>query len=83
VPVIEYELWDMESANRLAAFPTRQEALDLVDEMFRHDGPEAVASLALGEIFQTPSGDVELRPIADGRALLDQVTAAARQPRAS
>lgn len=78
MPVIEYELWDMESANRLAAFPTRQEALDLVDEMLRHDGPEAVASLALGELYQKPSGDIELRPIVQGRALLAHITAAAR-----
>ena len=79
MPVVEYELWDMESANRLGAFPTRQEAFDLVEEMFRKDGAEAVASLALGELREGASGDVELRPIAQGRALLAHVTAASRE----
>lgn len=81
MPVIEYELWDMESANRLAAFPTRQEALELVDEMFRQDGPESVASLALGELYQSTSGDIELRPIAQGGALLAQIGAATHAAR--
>jgi hypothetical protein len=72
---LEYELWDMESANRLGAFATRREALSLVDEMLRCDGPEAVATLALGAVCRTALGDVELRPIMDGSELIAELSA--------
>jgi hypothetical protein len=78
--VVEYELWDMESGNRLGAFATREEALMLVREMLEHDGPSAVESLGLGSLHQTADGDDELHPELDGPALLAllEATAATR-----
>ena len=76
--VIDYELWDMESANRLGAFTSLDDALALVSEMLRCDGPEAIVSLGLGAIHRSATGDVELHPMMDGRELLATLSAKTR-----
>ena len=67
---LQYELWDMDTANRIAVFPSRPAAMDLVCQILRESGPEAVQSLGLGIVQSDASGADDLEPILDGDELL-------------
>ena len=44
---ISYELWDIESANLLAAYPTEEAALAFVRQVIAADGPAMVVTWEL------------------------------------
>jgi hypothetical protein len=72
---LQYELWDMDTANRLAVFASRQAAMDLVRQILRESGDEAVQSLGLGLVQPDADGVDDLEPLLDG----DELLAEARQ----
>jgi hypothetical protein len=72
--ILRYELWDMESANQIAAFDQKNEAIAVVADYLRLNGVDAVSQLVLGAIVRDASGDVSMIPVLDG----DDVVAIAR-----
>ena len=68
-----YELWDMETANRIAVFESRQAAIELVRQILRESGVDAVRSLGLGVLQPDATGIVDLEPVLDGEELLAEV----------
>jgi hypothetical protein len=73
---LQYELWDMETANRVAVFDSRQDAIGLVRQILRESGVEAVRSLGLGVLQKDRAGKVDLEPLLDG----DELVAEALRP---
>jgi hypothetical protein len=71
--VLRYELWDMESANRIGVFDSKREALNVVQEIFEDYGRSAVQSLGLGAIICDESGNVDLEPAIDGEGLVSLI----------
>ena len=69
---LEYELWDMESANRLGVFGSKREAIKIVQEIYEDYGRGAVESLALGMIRYDEDG-VDRGPVIDGDGLLSLI----------
>jgi hypothetical protein len=83
MPVLRYELWDMESANRIGVFGTKREAFTMVREIYEDYGRSAVEALGLGAIVRDESGTVDLEPAMFGEELLSQIegsAAAADEP---
>jgi len=72
---LQYELWGMETANRIAVFASKQAAMDLVRQILRASGSEAVQSLGLGIVQPGASDADDLEPLMDG----DELLAKARQ----
>jgi hypothetical protein len=72
--ILRYELWDMESANQIASFDEKNEAITLVTDYLRLNGVDAVSQLVLGAIIRDASGAVSMIPVLDG----DDVVAIAR-----
>ena len=72
--ILRYELWDMESANQIAAFEAKEEAIAVVTDYLRLNGVAAVSQLVLGAIYRDGSGAVSMIPVLDG----DDVVAIAR-----
>lgn len=70
---LHYELWDMETANRIAVFESRNDAIGLVRQILHESGVEAVRSLGLGVVQADATGDVDLRPLLDGDELAAEV----------
>lgn len=64
--ILRYELWDMESANQIAAFDEKEEAISVVTDYLRLNGVEAVSQLVLGAIYRDGSGAVTMIPVLDG-----------------
>jgi hypothetical protein len=64
--ILRYELWDMESANQIAAFEVKDEAIAVVTDYLRLNGVAAVSQLVLGAIYQDGSGTVSMIPVLDG-----------------
>lgn len=63
-----YELWDYESRNLLADFPTKAEALAMVRDAVRRHGRAYVAAWALG---RTDDAGLD-EPLLEGPALADE-----------
>lgn len=76
-----YELWDTETRNLLAWFPTEDEALGAVRTIIEAQGVAAVEPLFLGTADDEGEGDV----LARGHDLVRraQDTAVMREPRAA
>jgi hypothetical protein len=68
--ILRYELWDMESANQIAVFESKDEALETVAEYLRLNGADAVTSLVVGAIYRDGSGSVSMIPVLDGHDFL-------------
>jgi hypothetical protein len=67
---IQYELWDMATANRIAVVDSRQEAIVLVRQILDASGVEAVRSLGLGVVQPDGAGNADLQPLLDGDELV-------------
>jgi hypothetical protein len=65
--ILRYELWDMESANQIAAFESKDEAFEVVAEYLRLNGVDSIASLVVGAICRDGAGAVSMIPVLDGR----------------
>ena len=68
--ILRYEIWDMESANQIASFESKDEALEVVADYLRLNGADAVASLVLGAIYRDGAGSVSMIPLLDGNDFL-------------
>jgi hypothetical protein len=68
--ILRYEIWDMESANQIASFDTKDEAVDVVAEYLRQNGAESVVSLVVGAIYRDGTGAVAMIPVLDGNDFL-------------
>ena len=75
--ILRYELWDMESANQIAAFTEKDEAIAVVTDYLRRNGVAATAQLALGAIFEDAAGGTSLIPVLDGDDVIAIVRAGA------
>jgi len=64
--ILRYELWDMESANQIAAFDEKEEAIAVVTDYLRLKGVAAVSQLVLGAIYRDGAGTVSMIPVLDG-----------------
>jgi len=64
--ILRYELWDMESANQIATFDAKDEAIAVVTDNLRLNGVAAVSQLVLGAIYRDDSGAVSMIPVLDG-----------------
>jgi hypothetical protein len=64
--ILRYELWDMESANQIATFDAKDEAIAVVTDYLRLNGVEAVSQLVLGAIYRDGAGAVSMIPVLDG-----------------
>jgi hypothetical protein len=64
--ILRYELWDMESANQIATFEAKDEAIGVVTDYLRLNGVAAVSQLVLGVIIRDSSGAVSMIPVLDG-----------------
>jgi len=64
--IVRYELWDMESANQIATFDAKEEAIAVVADYLRLNGIDAVSQLVLGATFRDGSGAVSMIPVLDG-----------------
>ena len=72
--ILGYELWDMESANQIAAFEAKDEAIAVVTDYLKLNGVAATSQLVLGAIYRDASGTVSMIPVLDG----DEVVAIVR-----
>ena len=72
--ILRYELWDMETANQIATFDGKEEAIAVVTDYLRLNGVASVSQLVLGAIYRDGSGAVSMIPVLDG----DDVVAIAR-----
>jgi len=72
--ILGYELWDTQSANQIAAFEAKDEAITVVTDYLRLNGVAAVSQLVLGAIYRDASGAVSMIPVLDG----DDVVAIAK-----
>ena len=63
---MRYELWDTKSANQIAAFEAKKEAIAVVTDYLRLNGVDAVSQLVLGAIYRDASGAVSMIPVLDG-----------------
>ncbi len=63
-----YELWDYESRNLLADFPSKAEALAMVRDVVRQHGRAYVTAWALG---RTDDAGLD-EPLLEGLALADE-----------
>ncbi len=68
--ILRYELWDLDSGNRVAVFDSQVEALTLMRDIYDLDGPEAVGAFGLSAIQEDRAGGAELVPILDSDQLL-------------
>lgn len=68
--ILRYELWDMESANQIAAFESKDEAVEVVAEYLRLNGVDSVTSLVVGAIYRDGAGAVSMIPVLDGNDFL-------------
>lgn len=64
--ILRYELWDMESANQIAAFEAKEDAIAVVTDYLRLNGVASVSQLVLGAIYRDSSGSVSMIPVLDG-----------------
>jgi hypothetical protein len=64
--ILRYELWDMESANQIAVFEAKDEAIAVVTDYLRLNGVDAVSQLVLGAIYRDAVGAVSMIPVLDG-----------------
>jgi hypothetical protein len=64
--ILRYELWDMESANQIASFDGKEEAIAVVTDYLRLNGVAAVSQLVLGAIYRDDAGAVSMIPVLDG-----------------
>ena len=80
--ILTYELWDLDSGNRVAVFDSEAEALTLVREIYARQGPEAVSAFGLGAIREDQDGNAELVPVLDSGQLLAHVIEASATPSA-
>ncbi len=66
-----YDLWDVESGNRIKSFGSEPEALELVRKLLELNGPDYLDDLALGAVpAQGEDEAVELPPVLEGPSLL-------------
>jgi hypothetical protein len=63
---ITYEIWDMESANQIAAFQSEAEAEAFLSGMLRVNGAAAVMALSLAAVEVDDTGVVDQRLILEG-----------------
>ena len=75
--ILRYELWDMESANQIAVFEAKEEAIAVVTDYLRLNGVDAVSQLVLGAIYRDGSGAVNMIPVLDGDDVVAIVKAGA------
>ena len=68
--ILRYEIWDMESANQIASFESKDEALEVVAEYLRLNGADSVVSLVVGAIYRDEAGSVSMIPVLDGNDFL-------------
>lgn len=72
-----YELWDVESGNRIERFASEIEALSAVRELLALNGADYLHALALGAAHaKGGAGTAALTPVLDGEALLTRDNAA-------
>jgi hypothetical protein len=64
--ILRYELWDLESANQIAAFNAKDEAISVATDYIRLNGVSSVSQLVLGAIIRDSAGAVSMIPILDG-----------------
>jgi hypothetical protein len=76
--ILRYELWDMESANQIATFAAKDEAIAVVTDYLRLNGLAVVSQLVLGAIFRDTSGSVSMIPVLDGDDVVAIVRAGAK-----
>lgn len=55
-----YEVWDTETANQIGAFPTKDEAEALLDDVLRANGPAVAREMVVIAYSEAPD---EYRPI--------------------
>ena len=69
-----YELWDVESGNRIKSLGSESEALELVRKLLELNGPDYLNDLALGAVpTQGDDEATELPPVLEGPSLLARV----------
>jgi hypothetical protein len=81
--ILRYEIWDMESANQIAAFESKDEAVEVVAEYLRLNGADSIASLVVGAIYRDGAGEVSMIPVLDGNDFLTIARAGANLDLAS
>jgi hypothetical protein len=71
---MRYELWDVQTGNRVEGFASEREALEAVRELLILNGPRYLEILALGAVpSEGEAGRIALPPILEGHALLTRV----------
>ena len=76
--ILRYELWDLESANQIAAFDGKDEAITVVTDYIRMNGAASVSQLVLGAIIRDSAGAVSMIPVLDGDDVVAIVRAGTR-----
>jgi hypothetical protein len=64
--ILRWELWNLDSANRIARFDQKAEAIRVVTEYLRLNGVQAASPLVVGAIYQDGEGAVTMIPMLDG-----------------
>lgn len=70
---VVYELWDVESGNRLERFDSESAALRAARELLELNGDDLVEVLMLGAFRRDETGVVERLPVLGGDALLARI----------
>ena len=68
----------MESANQIATFDAKDEAIEVVADFLHLIGVAATSQPALGAIYQDGSGTVSMIPVLDGHDVVAIVRAGAK-----
>jgi hypothetical protein len=77
---MHWELWDTESGNLVGDYDSEADALAVVRDALRKQGPSVVATLALGAEHDDESGlDSDLPPVIRGTALATRALDASGQ----
>lgn len=76
--ILRYELWDMETANQIAAGADKDEAIAVVTDYLRLNGVAGMSQLVLGALFQDEAGGTSLIPVLDGSDVVSIVRAGAK-----
>jgi hypothetical protein len=76
--ILRYELWDLESANQIATFDAKEQAMSVVTDYIRLNGVASASQLVLGAIFKDSAGAVSMIPVLDGGDVVAIVRAGTR-----
>jgi hypothetical protein len=67
-----FEVWDMETANQVGAFPSEAEAGAFLSDMLRANGADTVKALSVAAVQHDDSGVIDQTLVIDGPDFVEE-----------